>query len=109
LVFTFYQFNKAPIFFNEIQLKKLENAGYKDSLAITQAVYNVVTKEKQETIAHFSQALNENDKAGADSYRGKLNSLQKTSDSLRKQVVGWITKTGGDKNDTNYIFLRFVI
>jgi solute:Na+ symporter, SSS family len=109
LVFTFYQFNKAPIFFNQTQISKLERAGYKDSLFVTQAMYNVVTKEKQEAIARFSQALNDKDKATADSYKDKLSHLQLTSDSLRKQVLGWITKTGGDKNDTNYIFLRFVI
>ena len=32
MVFTFYQFNKAPIFFNDVQVKKLErSAVYKDS------------------------------------------------------------------------------
>src|ERR1044071_7720888 len=34
LVFTFYQFNSAPIFFNQTQLNKLANTSYKDSLTI---------------------------------------------------------------------------
>ena len=34
LVFTFYQFNKAPIFFNEKELARLENSEYKDSLSV---------------------------------------------------------------------------
>jgi solute:Na+ symporter, SSS family len=109
LVFSFYQFNKAPLFFNQTQISKLEKTGYRDSLNLTQAMYNVVIKEKQETIAQFSQALNNKDKAEADSYKSRLTRLQQTSDSLRKQVQGWITKSGGDKNDTNYIFLRFVV
>ncbi|RYY20638.1 MAG: sodium:solute symporter, partial [Chitinophagaceae bacterium] len=29
MVFAFYQFNTAPIFFNEVQLKKIENSRYK--------------------------------------------------------------------------------
>src|SRR5678809_1755693 len=29
LVFTFYQFNSAPLFFNESQLSKVENSVYK--------------------------------------------------------------------------------
>src|SRR5205085_7083308 len=58
LVFTFYQFNKAPIFFNQTQISKLEKTTYKDSLIVTQAMYNVVAKEKQATITRFSQALN---------------------------------------------------
>src|SRR5215510_3789623 len=32
LVFTFYLFNKAPLFFNQSQLNKLERTSYKDSL-----------------------------------------------------------------------------
>src|SRR5258705_9693217 len=31
LVFTFYQFNKAPILFNDVQVRKLEKSAYKDS------------------------------------------------------------------------------
>lgn len=31
LVFTFYQFNQAPIFFNNVQLKKIEQSAYRDS------------------------------------------------------------------------------
>src|SRR6266542_5156506 len=46
LLFTFYQFNKAPIFFNQTQISKLERTGYKDSLILAQAAYNVVGKEK---------------------------------------------------------------
>ncbi|MEZ5034538.1 MAG: hypothetical protein R2796_06085 [Chitinophagaceae bacterium] len=41
----------------------------------------------------------------------QLSGLQKTSDSLRSKVKGWINsdEVGGDDNDTNYIFLRFVV
>src|SRR6266487_3728112 len=45
LVFTFYQFNKAPIFFNGTQISKLENSSYKDSFNIAQAQYLIVAKE----------------------------------------------------------------
>jgi len=109
LVFTFYQFNKAPIFFNQTQIVKLEKTAYKDSLVLTQAAYNVVIKEKQETIAHFSQALNDKNIEEINGNKVKLKRLQDQSDSLRGKVQGWIKTTGGDKNDTNYIFLRFVV
>jgi Na+/proline symporter len=38
-----------------------------------------------------------------------LSGLQRQSDSIRSTVKGWIRKTGGDDNDTNYIFLSFVV
>jgi Na+/proline symporter len=38
-----------------------------------------------------------------------LLTLQTKSDSIRKKVKQWIGKNGGDNNDTNYIFLKFVV
>ncbi|TMI92502.1 MAG: sodium:solute symporter [Bacteroidetes bacterium] len=109
LVFTFYQFNKAPIFFNDTQVSKLENSVYKDSFAIAQAQYLVITKEKTEAVAKFSQALNDKHTDGIDGGTIELRRLQQSSDSLRGKVKQWINASGGDGNDTNYIFLRFVV
>jgi SSS family solute:Na+ symporter len=39
----------------------------------------------------------------------QLKSLQVRTDSIRKEVKTLIKKNGGDDNDTNYIFLRFVV
>ena len=47
LVFTFYQFNNAPIFFNQAQLNKLENSSHKDSLSVAQKTYNDLSDTKK--------------------------------------------------------------
>ena len=109
MVFTFYQFNKAPIFFNDTQIARLETSAYKDSFAVAQAQYLVVTKEKQEAVARFSEALNTKNKEEIKNNTGNLRQLQQQSDSLRGKVKQWINASGGDGNDTNYIFLRFVV
>jgi SSS family solute:Na+ symporter len=109
LVFTFYQYNKAPIFFNDTQIPRLENSAYKDSFSIVQAQYLVITKEKREGVAKFSQALNSKQKDEITGKTSDLQQLQKSSDSLRGKVRQWIKAAGGDDNDTNYIFLRFVV
>jgi SSS family transporter len=110
LVFAFYLFNKAPIFFNSKQLSKLENsAAYKDSFVRAQKVYDQVANEKQKTVAEFSVAVNSNNKEELDKKGDELKVLQTQSDSIRKKVKQWISASGGDNNDTNYIFLRFVV
>src|SRR5215470_3121632 len=64
LVFAFYQFHNAPIFFNDTQVTRLEHSAYKDSFKIAQAQYLVLTKEKREAVARFSQVLdNKNERA----------------------------------------------
>lgn len=111
LVFTFYQFNKAPIFFNDVQLKKLERSEYKDSFLLTQKQYDAIAVQKQQTVTTFVSAMNADNKALKEQSGATLQILQKQSDSLRNKVKGWINSkaVGGDGKDTNYIFLRFVV
>jgi len=110
LVFAFYLFNKAPIFFNSKQLSKLENSAvYKDSFARTQQAYDSIATEKQKKVTEFSVALNSNDQQELKTKGNELRTLQTQSDSIRKKVKQWIGKNGGDNNDTNYIFLKFVV
>jgi len=111
LVFTFYQFNKAPIFFNEVQVKKLEQSVYKDSFAVVQQEYNRLAAEKQQVVVAYTAAADNNDKKSEEQSLTVLQHLQKRSDSLRAKAKSWLNtkEVGGDGNDTNYIFLRFVV
>jgi SSS family transporter len=108
LVFTFYQFNSAPLFFNEPQLKKLENSSYKDSLVKAQHAYDDLAVQKKSTVVLFA---NTDSKSESDKLAVDLNRMQQQSDSIRKKVKSWMKtkEVGGDDNDTNYIFLRFVV
>jgi SSS family transporter len=109
LVFTFYQFNKAPIFFNEVQVKKIEQSVYRDSFLIVKQHYDSLSVLKQRQVMEYAA----DDRTGEEATRSieTLKGLQKESDSLRKMVITWLNKKvpGGDGNDTNYIFLRFVV
>ena len=111
LVFTFYQFNKAPVFFNDVGVKKLEHSVYKDSFALVNQQYDATLLKKQKAVVEYISAGDKNEKAKSGQSLKDLQGLQKVSDSLRKKVKGWLDKKemGGDGNDTNYIFLRFVV
>lgn len=109
LVFTFYQFNKAPIFFNQKQVEKLENSSYRDSFYVAQTRFDEIAKQKEKTVSDFVRAKDENDGVRMDVVTSDLQSLQGQSDSLRNKVKTWVSAVGGDNNDTNYIFLRFVV
>jgi len=109
LVFTFYQFNNAPIFFNDSQISKLRGANYQDSFNVAKAQYLALTKEKTEAVARFSRLLESSNEKAIERRAGELRLLQHNADSLRGKVKQWINASGGDGNDTNYIFLRFVV
>lgn len=111
LVFTFYQFNQAPIFFNNVQLKKIEQSAYRDSFYLVQQQYDSIGALKQNAVVAYADARHNNDANFADQSLLTLKELQKNSEGLRNKVKGWLNEKipGGDGNDTNYIFLRFVV
>jgi len=111
LVFTFYQFNNAPIFFNDVQIKKLNQSVYRDSFMLVKQEYDVLAQKKQQAVNDYSVASDNGNENKADSSILSMRRLQLSSDSLRKKVIKWVNtkEVGGDGNDTNYIFLRFVV
>ena len=82
LVFSFYQYNKSPIHFNETQVERAKHTSYKNQLLNLETTYA--------NIAPTDNA----DKS-----------------KIKKEYTAVLSKAlpGEDINDTNYIFLRFVI
>ncbi len=103
LLFSFYQFKQQPIFFNIAQQEKLLQSNKKDSAVLLEKEFVIVSDEKQKALATFKQ----NELVS----KQKIQSLNLQSDTLRKQYRGLIRRSGieGDDNDTNYIFIRFVV
>ncbi len=111
LVFTFYQFNKAPVFFNQKQVDKILASPLRDSFNIANDRYTELGAEKEKAVVSFTDALASKDTVLINEASSHLQSLDKQSDSVRAKVKSWIgsKEVGGDSNDTNYIFLRFVM
>lgn len=103
LLFSFYQFKQQPIFFNSAQQEKLLQSNKKDSAVLLEKEFVIVSDQKQKALANYT--LNEIET------KQKIQSLNLQSDTLRKQYKGLIKRSGieGDDNDTNYIFIRFVV
>lgn len=111
LVFTFYQFNDAPVFFNQNEIKKIENSPLRDSFRIVNDQYTALGKQKQVLVQQLGNALKADDQVQIDQQSALLRGMQHESDSLRKKVKAWIgsDQVKGDSNDTNFVFLRFVV
>ncbi len=109
LIFSFYQFHKAPLFFNNTLIEKVANSAYADSLKNIQSEYDRFNDQKLALMEKFPRV-----EAGMDFspvFQEELKKVNRQGDSLRKSFKQMIGKSGvgGDSNDTNYIFLRFVI
>lgn len=109
MMFVFYQFNQAPLFFNEPVREQVVAGEYgQDFLKLEQAHHELNT-EKQIVIRDILQQ----DEAGLPRVESKqrLTDMHQQSDSLRNAGINLIKTryTQLDYNDRNYIFLTFVI
>jgi len=107
LVFAYYQYAREPLFFNQTQLDLLSKTKYADSLKIVMKEYEHLQDEKIE------QMKPGNEPQAEQRMRQGLTMqfVQKRQTELRKTIQRWLKdkEVNGDPNDTNYIFLRFVI
>lgn len=102
LVFTFYQFNKAPAFFNNYELERLEQSTYANDFKLLQKKLATNDSVKQSLLQQYGHTKNEN-------VFIQMQQLQSTSDAVRGEIKTLVKKNGGADNDTNYIFLKFVV
>jgi Na+/proline symporter len=103
LLFTFYQFTRQPIFFNQVVHEQLLQSSEKNNALQLEAAYNQINQQKQQVLAHW----NDNTLLA----KQQLQQLNNQAADVKNNYQQLLQKAGitGDTNDTNYIFLRFVI
>ena len=103
LLFTFYQFKEQPIFFNAVQQQELLHSSKKDEAIILENQFKYLNSQKQEIIRNWKKDEEESKK--------QIKQLNELGSNLRKEYKALIKSDAvkGDDNDTNYIFLRFVV
>jgi SSS family solute:Na+ symporter len=110
LVFTFYQYNRPPVFFNSFELNRLEKSSYNPQLKVLKQEYEKAFVEKQQGVNQLSTALERNDQVTIDQQRIVLRKADEHTKAVRKQVTDLMLKNdkNADINDNNYVFLSFV-
>ena len=104
MLFTFYQFNSAPVFFNKAVATKAMETPYKDSLLIIEKKFNQQQLTQQQLSKTYVIGKQENYKDSLQAGSAKLSVIQKEYKSVLKKAL-----PDADTSDTNYIFLRFVV
>ncbi len=109
LVFTFYQFNPSPLLFNTVPVQKARNTIYKDTIDVLMTEHQKLAASKKDAVTLLSQDLIQN--KNSDSSVARLSRLNESQEQLRTEVKRVIvaSKADPEANDTNYIFLRFVV
>jgi solute:Na+ symporter, SSS family len=105
LVFSFYMFTNRPLSFNEKQINALQDTEFKAAADQLQAKMDSVQAGKQAVV---KQWMNDRENAGLVSdIQSHLQQEKVIQDSVKTLVRKVDPFT--EANDTNYIFLKFVI
>jgi Na+(H+)/acetate symporter ActP len=107
MVFSYYQFAREPIFFNQTQLDLLAKTKYADSLKIVMKDYDALQTKK---IAQMDPSLET--QVENRMHQGlTMQYMQEKQTEYRLTIKRWLMDKDvkGEANDTNYIFLRFVV
>jgi SSS family transporter len=111
LLFTFYQFHSAPVFFNKAVEQQALKTPYRDSMIAIQNQFTAVNNTRTQLSLGYIQAKDGGVAINADAYKHSMQLGNRQLDSLRAAYKSYIKKAlpTADNNDTNYIFLRFVV
>lgn len=111
LVFAFYQYHTPPVFFNKVEINNVENSVYKEQYHQVEQAYNIAQEQKRLRVNELVTALHADDHVAANAAGNELKKINQTTDDIRNQAIEVLRKNNpkADTNDTNYVFLTFVM
>jgi SSS family transporter len=110
LVFSFYQFNRPPVFFNNYEVEQVKKSSYAPAFNQLEQQYAHASNIKKAKAEQLIKAFDSNDTAQIGLAKAGLKQAVAQADTIRKQAVNIIKTSSGNNevNDTNYVFLTFV-
>jgi uncharacterized sodium:solute symporter family permease YidK len=111
LVFSFYLFYNSPVFFNQKQLEKVQNSAYKQELVALQTQQDSLNTLSKQEATMLVDAVHNNNIEQTEKSKTALRETETAKQHIRKQAIALIKQADktADVNDTNYIFLYFVV
>lgn len=111
LLYVFYIFNPQPLFFNQVEVVKVKNGELAADYASLESSFAENQSAKSTATMQLVAGLNSGNEALAEEATAVIRQKQQEADELRVQAKSIIGRNNpaADTNDTNYIFLQFVI
>ena len=106
-VFSYYQYVKEPVFFNQTQIEVLSKSKYGDSLKLVLKEYDAQQALKVQLMQQSVGKI----PASAVQSQPVFERAKEQQLAARTTIRRWLADPDvhGEANDTNYIFLRFVL
>jgi SSS family transporter len=111
MVFVFFQFERPPLFFNPVEVEKIRHSAYGEQYQAIEQHYAMVADQKSAAAKEYIEAKKQGNPETVDHARVKLLSVSTQAEGLRTEGIKILQANDPavDPNDTNYIFLSFVM
>ncbi len=111
LVFVFYQFNEAPIFFNETGTQKVMESSYSPEYKNLEKDYHLLFEKKKDVVSSLVAANQAGETELMKVHQNKLQEYQEQEAGIRDSAKVLIEKADAtiETNDKDYIFMNFVM
>jgi Na+/proline symporter len=111
LLFVFYQFKPAPLFFNNNETEKLEASAYNPAWQKIKGAHEALQEDRKTAAFGLNQSIQTGNETAIKEHQDYLVQSEKELLVLKKQATDLIKQNDpkAETNDTNYIFLRYVI
>lgn len=111
MVFTFYQFERPPLFFNPLAMKQVQSSFRDEGFQKLDRQYDQAFKEKSQRLQAYLEATHSGDKTRITEAQTQLKVAETKVGDIQKNAARALDSANPpiDTNETNYIFLSFVI
>jgi solute:Na+ symporter, SSS family len=111
MVFAFFQFERPPLFFNPVEVEKVRQSTYAGQFLETEQRYNKALDQRSTTAIEYVEAKKHGDEASVATSQTKFLAASRQAEEIRAEGIKILQRNdpAADTNDTNYIFLSFVM
>ena len=111
MVFVFYQFQSPPLHFNSVETEKIKQSSYSESYSELEQQFREIGQNKNLELKNLIESIHSEDKSRVSEIELNLDALILAEKGIRDKAKDLIVANNpdADPNDTNYIFLTFVM
>jgi SSS family solute:Na+ symporter len=111
MAFVFYQFNKPPLFFNTVELSKIEQSVHMPKLLELEEKHNQAFDYNKHASEQLASAIAQDDETEIDLWAKNVNNSQAALSDLKTETKQLLTLVDPDAEtkDGDYMFISFII
>lgn len=111
LLFVFYQFQPAPVFYNRVEWQQYVNGSNGDTFRAIDEKNNVLNQAKREKIETWLTVRKNDDLATEPAARSAMLDAEAASEKLREEARAALLKADprAQTKDSDYVFIGFIL